>query len=66
MVIRIWLDRMDPQQLEEVTHEMESLHRSMKNVIEITFAISPLLALSTQGWASKSLSSVYLLRVSAV
>jgi hypothetical protein len=66
MIIRIWLDRMDPQQLEDVTNEMESLHRSMKNVIEIMFAISPLLALSTQGWASKSVGSVYLLRVSPV
>jgi len=57
---------MDPQQLEDVSNEIQALHRSIKNVIEIVFAISPLLALSTQGWASKSLNSVYLLRVGRV
>jgi hypothetical protein len=35
-------------------------------VIEIAFAISPLLALSTTGWASASSNSVYLLRVSLI
>ena len=55
---------MDPEQLEEVSNEIEGLHKSMKNVIKIVFAISPLLVLSMQGWASKSLNSIYLLRVS--
>jgi len=55
---------MDPQQFEDVANEIQSLHRSIKNVTEISFAISPLLALSTRGWASKSLNSVYLVRVS--
>jgi len=57
---------MDPQQLEDVSNEIQALHRSIKNVIEIVFAISPLLALSTQGWGSKSVNSVYLLRVSRI
>jgi hypothetical protein len=57
---------MDPQQLEDVSSEIQSLHRSMKNAIEIVFAISPLLALSTQGWSTRSLNSVYLIRVGLV
>jgi hypothetical protein len=57
---------MDPQQLEDVTNEIQVLHRSIKNAIEIVFAISPLLALSTHGWAGRSLNSVFLLRVSCV
>ena len=54
---------MDPEQLEYVADEIQALHRSMKNVMEIAFSISPLLALSTHGWSSRSLNSVYLLRV---
>lgn len=54
---------MDPQQLEDVSNEIQALHRSIKNVIEMAFSISPLLALSTQGWSGRSLNSVYLLRV---
>jgi hypothetical protein len=57
---------MDPDQFEEISNEIQLLHKSMKNVIEIVFATSPLLALSTHGWASKSCNSVYLLRVSGV
>jgi hypothetical protein len=57
---------MDPQQLEDLSNEIQAWHRSIKNVIEIVFAISPLLALSTQGWATKSINSVYLLRVSLI
>jgi hypothetical protein len=57
---------MDEQQLEDVSNEIQVLHRSIKNAIEIVFAISPLLALSTHGWASKSFNSVYLVRVSSV
>jgi hypothetical protein len=55
---------MDPQQLEDVSNAIEALHKSIKNAIEVAFAVSPLLALSTHGWASKSFNSVYLLRVS--
>lgn len=55
---------MEPEQLEEVSNEIQALHRSIKNVAEIVFAVSPLLALSTHGWASISLNSIYLLRVS--
>jgi hypothetical protein len=57
---------MDPVQFEELTMEIQSLHKGMKNVIDIVFATSPLLALSTHGWASKSCHSTYLLRVSNV
>ena len=58
---------MDPQQLEDVTNGIKALHRSIKNVSEIVFAISPLLALSPRGWGGKtSVNSAYLLRVSCV
>jgi hypothetical protein len=53
----------DPEQFEEIVLEMQMLHRSMKNMMEFVFACSPLLALSTTGWA-KSISGAYLLRVS--
>jgi hypothetical protein len=53
--------------LQQLTHKaIRSLHRAMKNIMEIAFAVSPLLALSTHGWASKSFNSTYLLRVSLV
>lgn len=64
MLFRIWSDRMDLQQLEDITNEMQTLHKSMKNMMEIVFATSPLLALSTTGWGSKPFHSTYLLRVS--
>lgn len=54
------------QQFEEISNEMKMLHKPMKNVMEVVFATSPLLALSTHGWASKSYNSTYLLRVSDV
>lgn len=54
---------MDSKQFEEIANEIQSLHKAMKNVIEIVFATSPLLALSTHGWDSKSYNSVYLIRV---
>jgi hypothetical protein len=58
---------MDPQQLEDVSNGIKALHRSIKNVCEIVFAISPLLALSPRGWGGKtSVNSAYLLRVSHV
>jgi hypothetical protein len=56
---------MDPQQFEEVSYEIETLHKSIKNVMEIVFAISPLLAISSHGW-TKSCHSTYLLRVSDI
>ena len=57
------MDKMDTQQLEDISNEIQSLHKPMKNIIEIVFAASPLLALSTHGWASQTLHSTYLLRV---
>jgi hypothetical protein len=63
---RIWGNRMDPQQFEDISAEMQTLHKSMKNLIEIVFAISPLLALSTHGWDFHSVHSTYLLRVSNI
>ena len=58
------MGRIDPTQLEETTNDVQALHKSMKNAIEVVFATSPLLALSTHGWASRSFHSTYLLRVS--
>lgn len=58
---------MDPQQLEDVSNGIKALHRSIKNVSEIVFAISPLLALIPRGWGvATSVNSAYLLRVSRV
>lgn len=54
---------MDSNQLGEISFEIETLHKSMKNMIEIMFAISPLLALSSRSWATRSVHSSYLLRV---
>jgi hypothetical protein len=54
---------MDPQLLDEVTNEIQSLHKAMKNLFEIAFAASPILALSTHGWDSKSYNSIFLFRV---
>jgi hypothetical protein len=55
---------MEPQQLEDISEEVLNLHKPMKNVMEVVFATSPLLALSTHGWRQKSFHSTYLLRVS--
>jgi len=57
---------MNPQQLDEISNEMQMLHKSMKNIFEMVFATSPLLALSTIGWGSRSIQGTYLLRVSDV
>jgi hypothetical protein len=57
---------MDPQQFEYVSNKIQAMHRSIKNVMEITFSVSPLLALSTRGWAWRSLNSLYLLRVGLI
>lgn len=54
---------MDSEQLEDLSNDVESLHKSMKNLIEIIFATSPLLALSTHGWNLHSYHGMYLLRV---
>jgi hypothetical protein len=53
---------MEPSQLDDIANEIESLHKPMKNVIEIVFTASPILALSTHGW-SMSLNSMNLLKV---
>ena len=53
---------MEPSQLDDIANEIESLHRPMKNVIEIVFTASPILALSTHGWSS-SHSSINLFKV---
>ena len=58
---------MDPEQFQDIANTIHSLHKSMKNVMEIVFAISPLLALSTYGWGRNYyVHSTYLLRVSSV
>ena len=57
---------MDLSQLEEICHEIQALHKAMKNITQIVFATSPLLALSTYGWANKAIHRTYLLRVSYV
>lgn len=57
---------MDPKQLDEISNEIESLHRPMKNIIQTVFAISPLLALCTHGWTWKTTNATYLLRVSSI
>jgi hypothetical protein len=55
---------MDSQRFESLCHVIQFMHKSMKHLIEIVFAASPLLALSIYGWHSKSIHSTYLLRVS--
>ena len=57
---------MDTQQFTDVSEAIQTLHRAMKNVMEIVFAASPLLALSTHGWALRAYNSTYLFRVSHV
>jgi hypothetical protein len=54
---------LDEAQFEEISLEMQIIHKSMKNMLEYIFATSPLLALSTTGW-SRYISGAYLLRVS--
>lgn len=55
---------MEGQQLDEISDEIKDLHKPMKHIIEVVFATSPILAISTHGWASKMIHSTYLLRVS--
>jgi hypothetical protein len=57
---------MDPQQFDDISDELQLLQRSMKNMLDIVFATSPLLALSTHGWNSRTTTvhSTYFLRVS--
>jgi hypothetical protein len=55
---------MDKQQLDELLHDMASLHKPIKNLVEMSFAISPLLIIATHGWGSQSIHSWYLFRVS--
>lgn len=55
---------MEPEDLEGIINEIVALHRSMKNLMEMAFAISPLLALATHGWYRYTTHSTFLLRVS--
>lgn len=52
--------------MDEISNEIEGLHKAMKNIIQIVFAISPLLALSTHGWTWRATNATYLLRVSNI
>jgi hypothetical protein len=64
MFLRIWSNEMESAQFEEIFIEIQMLHRAMKNAIEMVFATSPLLALSTNSWAGRACNSTFLLRVS--
>jgi hypothetical protein len=55
---------MTSQEFEDISNEMEITYKSMKNAMEIIFATTPLLALHTGGWGSRSHHSTHLLRVS--
>ena len=55
---------MDSQHLQDLSDGIEDMYKSMRHIIEIVFAISPLLVLSTYGWGWRSVSGAYLLRVS--
>ena len=58
---------MEQSQFEELSKEIQALHKPMKNIIQLVFATSPLLVLSTHGWGVwKSTPGNYLLRVSSV
>jgi hypothetical protein len=56
------MNRLDREQFEEVSSEMQAIHKSMKNMMEYVFSASPLLALSTTGW-TRSIAGSHLLRV---
>jgi hypothetical protein len=60
---RLWRNRLDESEFEEILSEMDTLHKSIKNIMEFVFATSPLLALSTSGW-TRAIQGTYLLRVS--
>jgi hypothetical protein len=62
---RIWSNRLDEDQLRQISWEMQRLHKVMKNIIEFVFATSPLLALSGGGW-TRSIQGASLLRVSDI
>ena len=64
MLLRIWYNKLERKQFEEIVNIVKILHKAMKNLIEIIFTTSPLLALSTHGWASKFRHRVFLVRVS--
>jgi hypothetical protein len=64
MSLRIWFDRMNEAEFEDTSNEMESMHKAMKNAMEMVFATSPLLALQTGGWATRIHHRTHLLRVS--
>jgi hypothetical protein len=60
---RIWSNRLEDEQLQEISQQMQLLHSSIKNIMEYVFATSPLLALSTNGW-KRRISGAHLLTVS--
>ena len=56
---------METQQLDELLSDIASFHKQIKNLVEIAFAISPLLIIATHGWGTNwSIHSSFLLRVS--
>jgi hypothetical protein len=57
---------MDPSEFDQISNEIQALHKAMKNITEIVFATSPLLALSPHGWSWKHINCSYLLRVSII
>lgn len=63
MLLRIWSDEMESAQFEEIYKDIQPLHKAMKNAIEMVFATSPLLALSTNSWGGRTVNSTFLLRV---
>lgn len=60
---RLWSGQMDKEKFAEISETIPSLYRGMKNVMEMVFAASPLLALSTHSWAVRTINRTYLLRV---
>ena len=57
---------MEPSELDQISNEIQGIHKAMKNITEIVFATSPLLALSPSGWSWKNFNCCYLLRVSGL
>jgi hypothetical protein len=52
------------EEFDDICHEMVSMHKAMKNAMEMIFATSPLLALQTGGWHRRTHHGTHLLRVS--
>ena len=62
-LFKIWSNRLDSQQLKDIIGDVKMMHKSMKRMIDIVFAVSPILVLSTHEWASRSIHGTYLFRV---